>query len=42
MKTVCDTLGVARSHVHARQRRAGDWVDGRTNRAPAPDEQLLR
>ena len=41
MKAVCDTLGVARSHVHARRQRGTDWRDARTNRTPAPDDELL-
>ena len=41
MKTVCDALGVARSHVHAMRQRGADWRDGRTNRTPAPDDELL-
>ncbi len=41
MKAVCEALGVARSHVHARALRPKDWRDGRTNRTPAPDEELL-
>ena len=41
MKTVCDTLGVARSHVHARRHRGEDWRDARMNRTPAPDDELL-
>ena len=42
MKAVCDALGLARSHVHARVHRSNDWRDGRKNRTPAPDEALLR
>lgn len=41
MKTVCEALGLARSHVHARAHRSEDWCDGRTHRTPALDEQLL-
>jgi putative transposase len=41
MKAVCEALGLARSHVHARAHRARDWRDGRTNRTPAPDNELL-
>jgi putative transposase len=41
MKAVCDTLGIARSHVHARRQRGADWRDARTSRAPAPDDELL-
>lgn len=41
MKAVCEALGLARSHVHARVHRSKDWHDGRRDRTPAPDEQLL-
>lgn len=41
MKAVCEALGVARSHVHARVHRPKDWRDGRMNRTPAPNEELL-
>jgi transposase InsO family protein len=41
MKAVCDTLGVARSHVHARRHRGEDWRDARMNRTQAPDDELL-
>jgi putative transposase len=41
MKAVCDTLGVARSHVHARLHRGEDWRDARMHRTPAPDDELL-
>jgi putative transposase len=41
MKAVCNTLGVARSHVHARLHRGEDWRDGRMHRTPAPDDELL-
>lgn len=41
MKTVCRTLGVARSHVHERHHRSEDWHDGRRGRTPAGDAQLL-
>jgi transposase InsO family protein len=41
MKAVCDTLGVARSHAHARLHRGEDWRDARMHRTPAPDDELL-
>ena len=41
MKAVCDTLGVARSNVHQRQRRPAHWVDGRRNRRPSSDGELV-
>jgi len=41
VKAICDTLGVARSHVHARLHRGEDWRDARMNRTPAPDDELL-
>lgn len=41
MNLVCRTLGVARSHVHARHHRPASWVDGRTQRQPQPDAQLI-
>ena len=41
MKAVCNTLGVARSRVHARLHRGEDWRDGRMHRTPAPDDELL-
>jgi transposase InsO family protein len=41
VKAVCDTLGVARSHVHARLHRGEDWHDARMHRTPAPDDELL-
>ena len=41
MKAVCDTLGVARSHVHARLHRGDDWRDARMHRTPARDDELL-
>ena len=41
MKAVCNSLGVARSHVHSKHHRHGNWVDGRTNRTLAHDDELL-
>lgn len=41
MKSVCLVLGVARSNLHVRHHRCGDWQDGRRDRTPAQDEALL-
>ena len=41
MKPVCEALGVARSNVYLLKARQPSWVDGRTRRTPAGDEQLL-
>jgi transposase InsO family protein len=41
MKPVCEALGLARSNVHALKTRPASWVDGRTQRTPQGDEQLL-
>ena len=41
MKTVCRTMGVARSHVRYLLRRDDGWTDGRSYRTPSDDEQLL-
>ena len=41
MKAVCQALGVARSHIHALKHRPASWADGRTDRTPAGDAQLL-
>ncbi len=41
MKAVCDSLGVARSHVQAMRLRSGVWIDRRTQRQPRDDAQLL-
>lgn len=41
MKSVCSALGVARSNLHVRHRRLGDWQGGRSGRMPAQDEALL-
>ena len=38
---VCKAFGLARSHLHTRVHRSQDWRDGRMNRTPAPDEELL-
>jgi putative transposase len=41
VKAVCEALGLARSYLHTRVHRSQDWRDGRMNRTPAPDEELL-
>lgn len=41
MKSVCSAPGVARSNLHVRHHRCGDWQDGRRGRKPAQDEALL-
>jgi transposase InsO family protein len=41
MKAVCDSLGVARSNVHARLNRPGSWTDGRRNRRSSDDQALI-
>ena len=41
MKAVCELLGLARSNVHALCSRPASWTDGRTQRTPRNDEQLL-
>ena len=41
MKAVCDSLGVARSNVHARHRRPLAWADRRSGRTPSNDEALV-
>ena len=41
MKPVCDALGLARSNVHAKTSRPSSWVDGRTERTPQGDNELL-
>ena len=41
MKPVCEALGLARSNVHLLKARLPSWADGRTQRTPAGDEQLL-
>jgi len=40
MKAVCRALGLARSHIHNLHRRSDSWIDGRTQRTPAVDENL--
>ena len=41
MTAVCQALGLARSNVCARRSRASTWTDGRTQRTPQGDEELL-
>jgi len=41
MKSVCLALGVARSNLHVRYRRATDWRDGRSRRTPAHEDEAL-
>jgi putative transposase len=41
MTRVCEALGLARSNVHARAKRSDSWVDGRTQRKPDGDDELL-
>ena len=41
MKAVCQALGLARSNVHGLRNRPALWVDGRTERTPHGDDQLL-
>ncbi len=41
MTAVCQALGLARSNVHALRSRSPSWVDGRTERMPRGDDQLL-
>ena len=41
MTVVCRALGLARSNVHALRCRPASWVDGRAERTPCGDEQLL-
>jgi putative transposase len=43
MKTVCQVLGVARSHVHEKAHRSEHWIDGRTATRidPASDALLI-
>jgi hypothetical protein len=38
---VCEALGLARSNVHALRSRPATWVDGRTQRTPRGDDELL-
>jgi len=42
VKTVCLALGLARSHIHHLVHRRENWVDGRTQRTPAVDDQLVQ
>jgi len=41
VKTTCRVLGLARSHLHDLKSRPASWRDGRTERTPAHDAQLL-
>jgi len=41
MTAVCQALGLARSNVHVLRSRPTSWVDGRTERTPRGDGQLL-
>ena len=41
MSTVCKVLGVARSNVHERAKRAASWSDGRKNRRSLDDAGLV-
>jgi transposase InsO family protein len=41
VKTVCQVLGLARSHIHHLRHRADGWRDGRSCRTPASDAQLI-
>ena len=41
MTAVCQALGLARSNVHLLRSRPASWVDGRTERTPHGDDQLL-
>lgn len=41
MKAVCQVLELAHSNVHVLRSRSSSWVDGRTERTPHGDEQLL-
>jgi transposase InsO family protein len=41
VKAVCQALGLARSNVHLLHSRPASWVDGRTERTPHGDDQLL-
>src|SRR4249920_452114 len=41
MKMVSEVLGVARSNLHIRARRRGDWRDGRRDRRPRDDAELV-
>ena len=41
LKAVCQVLELAHSNVHVLRSRSSSWVDGRTERTPHGDEQLL-
>lgn len=41
MSAVCRALGLARSHVHDRHHRLDSWIDGRRQRTPAVDTELV-
>ncbi|RCH32460.1 transposase family protein [Pseudomonas aeruginosa] len=41
VKTVCRTMGLARSHVRDLLGRGEDWTDGRSHRTPSDDAGLL-
>jgi transposase InsO family protein len=41
VKTVCTVLGLARSHLNVLKSRADSWRDGRTQRTPIGDAELL-
>jgi putative transposase len=41
VKSVCRVLGLARSHLHDLKSRPASWRDGRTERTPAHDADLL-
>ena len=41
MRAVCQALGLARSNVCAMRSRSASWTDGRTQRTPDGDEELL-
>ena len=41
MKAVCLALGLARSNVHVLRSRPDSWIDGRTDRTPQGDDELL-
>jgi putative transposase len=41
MMVVCQALGLARSNVHVLRNRPSSWIDGRTERTPRGDDQLL-
>jgi transposase InsO family protein len=41
VKPVCEALGLARSNVHALTSRPSSWLDGRRQRTPQDDSELL-